>query len=164
MATVYVPTEWLDGQYRFSLEPVPGWVDVESIPIDELSERLTRLIIAPGLPPITEPPMPGDIIRDNYSLCAERVTQVTETQDGLHIACRTVHGGARCYYNAVRLEHGRLLVGTRCAPGTTGGGMYPDGQQELFILERAPRRPEPMKPITPVGKRAVLTAQLSLFA
>lgn len=40
----------------------------------------------------------------------------------------------------------------------------PSGRQGLFILERAPQRPQPQKPITPVGKRAVLAAQLSLFS
>lgn len=163
MTTTYVPTEWLDGQFRYSLEPMPGWIDIESIPIKELGERLTRLTIAPGLPPITEPPRQGDIIRNNGNLCCGRVTQVIETPDGLHITYRSP-GGTRCFYSAVRLEHGRLLAGPRCPPGTTGGGMYPDGQQELFILERATRQPVPHKPITPVGKAAVLAAQLSLFA
>lgn len=163
MARVYIPTAWADGRHRYSLEPVPGWVDVESIPIDELTDRYSRLIAYPGLPLIDEPPRPGDVIRTNCSLCELTVTRVIDTPDGLHITTRSP-GGHPSYFGGVRLEHGRLLVGPRCAPGTTGGGMYPDGQQELFILERAPQQPAPKKPITPVGKRAVLAAQMDLFA
>lgn len=163
MTRVYIPTDWSGGRYHYSLEPVPGWVDMESIPIDELAERYSRLIASPGLPPISEPPCLGDVIRTNCSLCELTVTRVIETGDGLHITTRSP-GGHPSYFGAVRLELGRLLVGPRCPPGTTGGGMYPDGQQELFILERAPKPPQPRKPITPTGKRAVLAAQLDLFA
>lgn len=160
---VYIPADWSDGRYRYSLEPVPGWVDMESIHIDELTDRYSRLIVSPGLPPISELPRPGDVIRTNGSLCELTITRVADTHDGLHIVTRSP-GGHPHYFSAVRLEHGRLLVGPRFPPDTTVGGMYPDGQKELFILERALQQPSPKKSITPVGKRAVLAAQLDLFA
>lgn len=159
MTRIYIPPAWTDGRYSYSLEPVPGWIDMESIPVEELAERYSQLIAFPALPPITEPPRAGDVIRDNASICELTVERVIETQDGMHIVCRSP-GGNRHYYSAVRLERGRLLVGPRCAPGATGGGMYPGGQQELFVLERAPRE---AASLIPFG-RAAREAQMELFA
>jgi hypothetical protein len=141
----------------------PGWINCEAMPPEQFGALVLQIQQSPGLPPITEPPRPGDVIRSNGSLCELTVTRVIDTSDGLHITTQS-RGRQPHYFSACRLVRGRLLAGPRCPPGTTGGGMYPDGQQELFILERAPQQPAHSKPITPVGKAAVLAAQLSLFA
>lgn len=137
----------------------PGWINCEAMSPDSFGALLLQIQQSPGLPPITEPPRPGDVIRSNGSLCELTVTRVIETSDGLHIVTQS-RGRQPHYFSACRLARGRLLVGPRCPPGTTGGGMYPDGQEELFILDRAPRPP---RTLIPVGK-AAREAQMSLFA
>lgn len=137
----------------------PGWIDCEAMPPEKFGALVMQIQQHPSLPPITEPPMPGDVIRCNGSLCELTVTRVIDTSDGLHITTQS-RGRQPHYFSACHLELGRLLVGPRCPPGTTGHGMYPDGQQELFILERAPRPP---RTLIPTGK-AAREAQMSLFA
>ena len=111
-----------------------------------------------GEQPITHPPRPGDIIRDNTSGQSLRVVRV---YDGwgpgqINIEAKTLDRGSTSYFNGYRLENGRLL-GAKYTPGMAGHNIYNQGQAEIFILRRAYQ-------VLPHGRKAVMQATPDLFA
>ncbi|QXG42223.1 hypothetical protein [Pseudomonas viridiflava] len=97
----------------------------------------------PGLPPIDSLPQPGDVIRDNISLCELIVKKVIHTVNGIWFDCNVIDWQTKtvthhkCYHNGFDLVNGRLLSRLKYSSGMSGFNIYNRGQDELFILRRA---------------------------
>lgn len=121
------------------------WVTQAETRIKQDPELWAQLqhIRNPGLPLIESLPQPGDVIRDNTSLCELMVKKVINSVDGLYFDCNVIDWKTgkvthhKWYQNGYELVKGRILSRIKYSPGVTGFNIYNRGQDELFILRRA---------------------------